>query len=446
MNRSQQSRQRGQIVIITAVMLVALIGMVGLAIDSGRAYGVRAKLSAAVDAAALAAGRALAIGASDGERLANAQATGLRFYNANFPSGFLGATRNAPVVQATHDPSGFWNISVSGSAAMPVTFLSVLGITSDVAVASSGAAIRRDVDVMLVLDTSGSLANPAGTLDSLKQAAISHFVTQFAAGAGGDRVGLVSFASGGVLEVPIDKSATRGFDRTTVTSHINALTVSGSTASAQGVSLALAELNAVPVALRSSLRVLVFFSDGAPNDVVATFTRTPSLATVAGDLYSETTGPATTAATRLYRYDQRDTALGTYTDIATLPNVGLNGVALASYNGVRTLTGSPITNTRCNVNKAARSMVENVANTARSQGILVMTVGLGAALTSLEVTFCSYGANEAGANILSRLANAAGSDTANGTQPQGLYCYAADASVLNACFDRITSAILRLTM
>jgi Flp pilus assembly protein TadG len=95
MNRSQQSRQRGQIVIITAVMLVALIGMVGLAIDSGRAYGVRAKLSAAVDAAALAAGRALAIGASDGERLANAQATGLRFYNANFPSGFLGATRNA---------------------------------------------------------------------------------------------------------------------------------------------------------------------------------------------------------------------------------------------------------------------------------------------------------------------------------------------------------------
>jgi len=53
---------KGQIAIIVAITLVVLIGMVGLAVDSGRGYGVKAKLSAAVDAAAIAAARGLTVG------------------------------------------------------------------------------------------------------------------------------------------------------------------------------------------------------------------------------------------------------------------------------------------------------------------------------------------------------------------------------------------------
>lgn len=107
--------------------------------------------------------------------------------------------------------------------------------------------------------------------------------------------------------------------------------------------------------------------------------------------------------------------------------------------------GTPIANSRCNVNKAARNMIENVADTAHGQGVLIMSVGLGAALRSLEITFCGYGVAEDGEHILKRLANASDSDTLKPPpQAQGLYCYAGDAAQLPACFDRIASAILRL--
>ena len=191
--------------------------------------------------------------------------------------------------------------------------------------------------------------------------------------------------------------------------------------------------------------MIAFFSDGAPNDVSAAFVRVPSNATVTGDLYSETGGPATARATRLYSNTAVNTQTGTYSDIATLPTLGIGGIPLASYNGLRTLSGSPVTNTQCNVNKAARNMAENVANIARSEGVIVMTVGLGAALTANELTYCGYGASEYGANILNRFANSSASDTYNGTQPKGMYCYAADSTQLSTCFNLIADAVLRLT-
>jgi len=71
---------KGQIAIIVAITLVVLIGMVGLAVDSGRGYGVKAKLSAAVDAAAIAAARGLTVGDNDAERIANAQLAAQKFF------------------------------------------------------------------------------------------------------------------------------------------------------------------------------------------------------------------------------------------------------------------------------------------------------------------------------------------------------------------------------
>src|SRR2546430_17372306 len=52
--RSKQM-QRGQAIVLVALMILVLFGFVGLAIDSGRAYLDRRHLQAAVDAAALAA-------------------------------------------------------------------------------------------------------------------------------------------------------------------------------------------------------------------------------------------------------------------------------------------------------------------------------------------------------------------------------------------------------
>ncbi|MHB8588226.1 MAG: pilus assembly protein TadG-related protein [Candidatus Dormibacteraceae bacterium] len=51
--------QRGQAIVLIAIMLAVVIGMAALAIDGSRAYAVRRDLQAAVDAAALAAGDSL---------------------------------------------------------------------------------------------------------------------------------------------------------------------------------------------------------------------------------------------------------------------------------------------------------------------------------------------------------------------------------------------------
>lgn len=455
-------RCQGQIVVVVAVSLVVLIAMIGLAIDSGRGYGVKAKLSSAVDAASIAAARALSQGATDADRIVAANAAALKFYNANFPDDYLGATRNPPtVVAAPNTPDfGKWTVTVQGSADMPVTFLKVLGITEPIEVGASGKTIKRDVDVMLVLDTSGSLANPSSALPTLKTAATTCFVNKFTAGAGGDRVGFVSFASGAQLNVPINKNATRGFDKTAVTNAINGLPgASGSTAQAEGMRIALEDIDAIPSGiLRSSLRVIVFFSDGAPNDVSATFSPSKGVP-LAGDLYSETSGPATTRANNLYRNDLRDqllrsfdtTTTGTVGYIQTLPNLGLGNPAVP-LNGKRTLdrvsTSDPaypaLINTRCNVNKAARNMIENVANRARGENIMIYTVGVGDALNSNEINFCGYGPVEYGANILNRLSNSATSDTYDSSQPAGMYLHATDMSGVCAAFSSIASQILRL--
>lgn len=440
---------KGQIAIIVAITLVVLIGMVGLAVDSGRGYGVKAKLSAAVDAAAIAAARGLTVGDDDAERIANAQVAAQKFFNGNFPNNYLGSTPTSLSTTAVHKVDGYWQVNVTATANMPTTFMRVLG-QNELTLNAAGEVVRRDVDIVLVMDTSGSIGS---AMAGLKNCAKNSFVNKFIEGPGGDRLGLVSFASGAVLDVPINKDVTRGFSKTQMNNAIDAFTSSGWTGSAEGMRRALNEINAIPPSLRSSLRVIVFFSDGAPNALPATFDRlsgTPN--PVSGDLESETSGVATARATELYREDRRDTLRASYNNINVLRNTGFNitgvgDIPLASYNGARTLTGSQITNTRCNVNKAARNMVENAANTARNQGIYVHSAALGAAVNNPETNFsggCSTN-SEVGVTILKRLANTTDSTSYNAAQPTGIYVSAATIAQCDDAFSKIASEILRLT-
>lgn len=466
--RRHRLLQRGQILILTGITLIVLIGAVGLAVDSGRAYGVKARLNAAVDAASIAAARGLAVGENDAARVANAQAVAVRFFNLNYPAGFLGSTPSAPSTSAVKEENGRWRVRVSATAQMPTSFIRVLGPTQT-EVAAAGEVIRRDLDAMLVMDVSGSIGS---ALPTLKQAAINGFINKFTSGTGGDRVGLASFSSGAVLDVPIDKTLARGFNKATVVNAINALPLGGATASAEGMRVALGEMNAIPAAYRSSLRVILFFSDGAPNLINGKFYRQGNGTTVPGgastmNLYSETSSgnvtncPASDNACRTFPSNQRNgpetyyntSGSGTHPRITHLPLTGSDGTTLASFRGERTLTtlsggGSsfPYNNTRCNVNRAARNMVENIANTARGQEIRVYTIGLGDALNNLEIGFCSYGTSERGANILRRLANTNDSDRLNNAQPKGMYCHAATAADLESCFAKIASEILRLVL
>ncbi|APG28690.1 hypothetical protein A7E78_13120 [Syntrophotalea acetylenivorans] len=446
MHKNRLSNNSGAVLVIVALFTVALLAVTGLAIDSGIGFGVRAKLNAALDSAAIAAARAVATGSTDSERAAAAQAAGEKYFAANFPDGWLGATPGAPIISAVHHADGYWEIDASGSALVPTSFMRLMG--RDIMTVNAAAeAIRRDLDMMLVIDSSGSMGNPSSAFGEVKDAA-SNFVDLFNSGPGGDRLGLVSFASGSVLDVPINKDSTRGFDKTEMQNAISALSASGYTTSEWAMQRAYQELEAVPAGIRSSLRVIVFFSDGAPNTVASDYTRFGS--TVTGTLASGTSGPGDNRAQGFYDHLQLNSYSGSWgTDIATLPEFGLGNVPLASFNNARTLdpTSAPYDNTRCNVNMAARNMVENVANTARGNNIFVFTLGFDGSsrLSTQEIDFCGYGSEELGANILQRLANTTAADVSQGDQPRGLSIIFEEPEEAEAAFNQVASAILRLT-
>ena len=133
-------------------MITVLLLFVGIAIDSGIGYGVKAKLSSAVDAAALAAGKALGQPGTDAGRIENAKSTARKFFAANFPDGYLRATPTMQDPVIVHDQTtGQWNISVTASATVPTFFLRLSDQTTFTA-QSEAAATRRDLDMAFVID------------------------------------------------------------------------------------------------------------------------------------------------------------------------------------------------------------------------------------------------------------------------------------------------------
>jgi Flp pilus assembly protein TadG len=65
-------------------MLMIILPMVGLVIDVGIMYAIRARLTSACDAAARAAARSLAVGVTLADQEAAARARAQAFFNANF--------------------------------------------------------------------------------------------------------------------------------------------------------------------------------------------------------------------------------------------------------------------------------------------------------------------------------------------------------------------------
>ncbi len=145
----------GFVLVYMAAVLALLMVTTGLAVDSGRAYVVKAQLSKAVDGAALAAARSLNSG--------NPRAEAAQIFKANFPAGYLGTSSST---DPTADPNFFAStvnaatgvniVTVNATAVLPTTFMSVANINS-VTVSSTGEATRRMVDLSLVLDVSSSI-------------------------------------------------------------------------------------------------------------------------------------------------------------------------------------------------------------------------------------------------------------------------------------------------
>jgi Flp pilus assembly protein TadG len=259
-------RRRGVALILLAIVLVAVVGFVGLAIDLGVAYFLKAHLSQAADAASLAGARSLSRGADISTQTASAQAVATNFFNANFPNGFWGSTTSLTTPAVTeNNTTKIRYVTINATARIPLYFLRVFGVPT-LTIGTSAQAARRDANIMLVLDRSGSMS---GAISALTTDA-DWFVNQFAVGR--DKVGLVTF--GGTYNL-IKPTVTFTTGSTNVPAAINTLTSStvyGTTNHAQPLWVAyqaLAEANEP-----GALNAIVFFTDGQPNTIMADWSTT----------------------------------------------------------------------------------------------------------------------------------------------------------------------------
>ncbi|MBV9503454.1 MAG: VWA domain-containing protein [Acidobacteriia bacterium] len=274
----RKRKERGVAVVFAALLLLVLIPMVGLGVDGGVAFMLRARLSAAVDAAVLAGARSLNAGADVQSQAANATAVAQRYFNANLPPGTWGSQNPTYNVSVKQDSQYVRSVSMTASIDAPLYFMGVLGHrTAHIAI--TGKAQRRNVNVMLVLDRSYSMGayidsggnsgwcGKCGSIPNMIAAA-SEFVNQFAQGS--DNVGMVAFGGNYYLAPPSTNFSS-------LAGQIANISSSGNTGSAQALWVAynalatLPDANGQPNGQPGALNVILFFTDGLPNGITANF-------------------------------------------------------------------------------------------------------------------------------------------------------------------------------
>jgi Flp pilus assembly protein TadG len=374
------------------VSMVVVLGMAGLAVDLGRGYLEKYRLSRAVDAGVLAAGRSMRLG----QNTARSEASSVARLNGVVDGVEGGKTSIA------FSTNGFGENTVTMTASKPVPtiFMRVLGqYQMDVATAATAAV--APVDMVLVLDQSGSLGTQ-GVWNNLRHAArnfVQHFEDRI------DQVGLVSFQARADNRFQMAHSFTGP-----VISAINGMTSAGDTNTGEGLRLADVQFQSGPVRQRSA-KVVVFFTDGRP-------TAFRGVIGAPGNQQDRVMAVKTFGSGLIRGYFDNPDSLPM--DALAVPD-GCGDVAMCfSWQEAA-------------VRATARQMGLAQAAQLRQRGITIYTIGLGnpAATHPLQQPDLAY---------LQQLANQGGVVDPN--QPQGTAYFAPSAAQLQQVFDLVAQDLL----
>ncbi|WP_347304337.1 pilus assembly protein [Croceibacterium sp. TMG7-5b_MA50] len=160
-----RDRQGAALPIMAAGLLPVLAG-IGAAIDIGRIVVVRAQMQAGVDAGALAGARAFGLEEDRDEQVA-------AYFQANMPDGYAGADpiEPSPIFEKVR---GVSRVRVAAETDLPMVFMRLFGMaTTTISVESTAEMQPKPLEVMVVLDNTGSMKTTLGSgtrMDALKTA------------------------------------------------------------------------------------------------------------------------------------------------------------------------------------------------------------------------------------------------------------------------------------
>lgn len=442
--------QHGQIILMLLLLLIGLGGFMGLACDAVFAFVVKSQLTTAVDAAALAASRALNKGSTTAQQQASVDRTVAEMMAANFPPGLLETSNlsyGPPTVIDNGD--GTRTVSVLGHVDSPTFFMRLLG-WNNVPVSALGQSVRRDVILTLVLDRSGSMNRAPGSspgptaFDDLKAASLE-FLNFFDNTR--DQLGLVVFGTSTRLDFPPSTNF-----KSSISSLINAhVADNGGTSAPDALWTAYSALAAA--ANPTALNVIVFFTDGVATGFSADFTVDKGLCagSVVNGVAQTFSQPNNDAAKGLLVYaadpppvvgDElnyqsacgwNDADLNSRIDL--IPPTDTHGTSVMGPRIIPFMSGGSVTMRGRNIKAVADNLSVNTAARARRDPDVeatIYTIGLGG------------GAYPADEELLRMIANDPASVAYNSSEPQGLYVYAPDASQLRNAFRRVASQVTRL--
>jgi Flp pilus assembly protein TadG len=472
--------EAGVALIHMAVFLPMLLLFTGLAVDSGRAYIVKAQLSKAVDGAALSAARNLNGGNPKGEAA--------KVFNANFPPTFMGVTSvtdpgTAPDFYEMHtvEETGLHVVTIKATATVPTTFMR-LGSLNEVTVSSASEATRRLVDLSLVLDVSGSIG-PAWPF--VRDAARS-FIDSF--DKNGDRMALITYSYGAKVLDPMP--AGFGFDKDKLKADVPNALPGGTTSMPEGLYRGWDELRSVSLGQQAGLRVIVLFTDGSGN-VLPGFLDASGIAkgVFSGDFPKVLPDPnnATTNTPSIQGAFQTETGAqspvwlftppswnspNTSASFPYLPNssahthhrsagipvsfalqsnsLKVNGVTQSTKRGLRNFNpmapgGGKYPAEVFNIRNAVTNLTEIIADAARSDTtgdhkIRIFTIGMGGLVKMALGTI-----PETSESVLMRIANDKKSLDYDSAQLEGKYYFAQTAADLGPVFQQLQAQIIRLS-
>jgi Flp pilus assembly protein TadG len=182
--RQFEKDQRGAVLILVTLFMIPLLATVAVAVDFGRTILVKKKLADAIDAAALA----VAVQPNITQAKANAKASA--YIKAHYPDLDIGSYKDIKV------SLGETTVGITATGSLATTFLKIAGYsTLDVAVKTEVVRLQNKLEVVMVLDNTGSMCEPCSKLKSLKTSA-TDLVNTVMTDQSGEmvKIGLVPFA------------------------------------------------------------------------------------------------------------------------------------------------------------------------------------------------------------------------------------------------------------